>query len=97
MKRTNSQSLGEVLREVMTLNPVLHRKILEIRIVRAWREVLGDTVARYTQQAYVRDGVLHVSLASAVLRSELSLCRDRLVKSLNEFAEAEVIQEIQLH
>ena len=43
---------------------------------------------------YVRDHILYVSLTSAVLRSELTLCRERLVKSLNEYAGATVIHDI---
>ena len=41
-----------------------------------------------------KDKVLYVSLTSSVLRSELVLCRERLVKSLNDYAGSEVIQDI---
>lgn len=94
MKRTNSQSIGEVIREFMSQHPGLQEKILEIRIERAWREVLGPMVAQYTRNTYIKDKVLYVSLTSAVLRSELVLCRDRLVKSLNNYAGAEVLKDI---
>lgn len=94
MRRTNSQSLGEIIRDFMGQNPELQQKILEIRVERAWREVLGPTVAQYTRQVFVKDRVLYVSLTSAVLRSELMLCRERLVKSLNDYARAEVVQDV---
>lgn len=94
MKRTNSQSIGDVLREFMEMNPRLQEKILAIRIERAWKEVLGPFVAQYTRQAFVKDHVLYVSLTSSVLRSELVLCRDRLIKSLNDYAGAEVLRDI---
>ena len=51
-------------------------------------------VMQYTRNIYVRDHILYVSLTSAVLRSELTLCRERLVKSLNEYAGATVIHDI---
>ncbi|MDH6311407.1 putative nucleic acid-binding Zn ribbon protein [Parabacteroides sp. PFB2-10] len=94
MKRKNTQTLGEVLRDFLEENRALRSKIYETRIERSWGEVLGPMVMQYTRNLYVRNGVLYVSLTSAVLRSELTLCRDRLVKSLNEHAGDEVIKEI---
>ena len=67
-----------------------------VRVQRAWTEVLGPSIAQYTRQVYVRDRVLYVSLTSSVLRNELSYCRDRLVKSLNDYAKASVIDRIVL-
>ena len=92
--RRNSQTLGEVLRDFFENSPVLRAKILPLRIQRGWGELLGPMVQQSTTTLYVKNRVLHVSLTSAVLRSELLLCRERLVKSLNEYAEADVIDDI---
>lgn len=94
MIRKNSQTLGEVLRDFFDDNVALREKILEIRIQRAWGEVLGPMVMQYTQNVFIRDKVLYVSLTSAVLRSELCMCRERLVVSLNKYAGAEVIRDV---
>ena len=75
----NAQTLGDAIREF---------------VMRAWGEILGPMVAQYTRNIYVKDKVLYVSLTSSVLRSELVLCRERLVKSLNDYAGSEVIQDI---
>jgi hypothetical protein len=94
MKRKNTQMIGEILRDIFEENTELYEKILEIRIKRAWGMVLGDMVLQYTRNLYIKDKVLHVSLTSSVLRNELTLCRERLVKSLNEYAKAQVIKDI---
>ncbi|MBC8602940.1 DUF721 domain-containing protein [Parabacteroides acidifaciens] len=94
MIRRNAQTLGEAIREFFEDNAELRGKILEIRVQRAWGEIMGPMVAQYTRNIYVKDRVLHVSLTSSVLRSELVLCRERLIKSLNEYAGAEVLQDI---
>ena len=94
MQRRNTQTLGEVLRDFFEDNTELYEKMMEIRVQRAWGEVLGPTIMQYTRNIYVRDKVLHVSLTSSVLRSELTLCRERLVKSLNDYAGASVITNI---
>lgn len=94
MRRRNAQTIGEVLRDFFEDNTELYENILEIRIQRAWKEVLGPMVMQYTRNIYVRDHILYVSLTSSVLRSELTLCRERLVKSLNEYAGAAFIRDI---
>lgn len=97
MRRRNTQALGEVLRDFFEENTELHDRMLEIRIKRAWGEVLGPMVLQYTTNLYIRNHVLHVSLTSSNLRSELMMCREKLVKSLNEYARATVITDLRLH
>ncbi|WP_099463238.1 MULTISPECIES: DUF721 domain-containing protein [Parabacteroides] len=94
MLRKNTQSIGEVLRDFFEDNTELYEKMIEIRVQRAWGEVLGPMVLHYTRNIYVRDKVLYVSLTSSVLRSELTLCRERLIKSLNEYAKATAITDL---
>ncbi len=94
MKRVNARSIGELIREYCAGNPLMSKHLGEVRIIHAWREVLGPGVAKETRSIYVHEGTLHVVLNSAVLRSELMMWRDRLVRSLNEKAGADVIHEI---
>ena len=94
MKRVKAQSIGEILREFFTQNLEIGRRLDEVRLVHAWREVLGPGVAQATREAYVRGATLHVVLDSAVLRSELMMWRDRLVRTLNERVGTDVIREI---
>lgn len=86
--------IGEVLRDIFEENTEMYEKILEIRIKRAWGVVLGDMVLQYTRNIYVKDKVLYVSLTSSVLRNELTLCREKLVKSLNDYARSTAINDI---
>ena len=94
MKRVKAQSIGEILREFFAQNPEIGRRLDEVRLVHAWREMLGPGVAQATHEAYVRGATLHVVLDSAVLRSELMMWRDRLVHTLNERVGTDVIREI---
>jgi hypothetical protein len=94
MKRVKAQSIGEILREFFAQNPEIGRRLDEVRVVHAWREVLGPGVSQATREVYVRGATLHVVLDSAVLRSELMMWRDRLVRTLNERVGTDVIREI---
>lgn len=94
MKRKNAQTLGEVIRDFLEENRSLREKIYATRVERAWGEVLGTMVLQYTRNIYVKNRILYVSLSSSVLRNELTLSRERLVKSLNSHVGAEVIDQI---
>lgn len=94
MERRNAQTLGEVLHEFFEEHTDLYEKILENRAKRAWGELLGPSILQYTHTIYIRDKVLYVSLTSSVLRSELLLCRDRLLKSLNEHIGTNLLKNI---
>ncbi|MDR2389255.1 MAG: DUF721 domain-containing protein [Tannerellaceae bacterium] len=94
MKRRNTQTIGEVLKGFLEEHPELHEKILEIRVQRGWGEILGPMIRQYTRNIYIKNHVLYVSLTSSVLRNELTLNREKLIKSLNDYAAAEVIHDI---
>ena len=89
MIHQNTQTLGEALREFFEGNSELRGKILEIRVQRGWRELFGPMVAQYTRELYV-------FLTSSVLRNELVMCRERMMKRLNEYAGSEVIKDIMI-
>lgn len=93
MFRRNTESIGDVIRAFLK-DANLESKIFEQKLLRAWPEVLGDEMASYTSQLYIRNKTLYVQLTSSVLRNELMMCRTRLVKSLNERVGAEVITNI---
>ncbi len=97
MQRRNTQTLGEVLRDFFEDNTEIYEKIMEARVLRSWGELLGPTIMRYTRNIYIRDKVLHVSLTSSVLREELTLCRERLLKNLNDHVGANILTKIIFH
>ncbi len=96
MKYTNTQKIADVLKDFLDENPQLNEKIAETRLINAWGEMLGPATMRFTTGLYVRNRVLYVRISSAVLRSELMMCRERLVKNLNQKAGMQVIDDIVL-
>ena len=96
MKRTNTQTLNEVLKDFFEENPLLSEKLAENRLINAWETVLGNLAHRYTENLYIRNKTLYVKLSSAVLRNELLMCRSDLIVKLNEKAGMNVINQIVL-
>lgn len=96
MQRSNIQSIGEVIAQMLRENG-MERPLMEKRIVEAWPEVLGPMVARYTGDISIQNGVLYVHIQSAPLRQELFNCRFQLVEKLQKAVGADgVIKDIRL-
>ena len=72
----------------------LESPLNERRLINAWSEVMGPTIASYTRDISIKNQVLFVHLSSAVLRQELMMERKRLVQRLNEHVKAQVITDI---
>ena len=94
MKRTNTQTLSDVLKDFFQENPLIAEKLAETRLINAWETTLGKAVTRYTENLYIKNKTLHARLSSAVLRNELSLYRSDLVAKLNKAAGMDIINNI---
>lgn len=93
MERKPEKKIGSLLSAYLKSNN-LEQGMAEFRLKRAWGELLGASVSRSTRQLYVKDGVLFARMHSSVLRSEISLIKDDLIRRLNEAAGKEVIRDI---
>jgi predicted nucleic acid-binding Zn ribbon protein len=93
MRRRNSEQVGEVIRKILRMEG-LETPLNQYRLVDAWKDVVGQGIANYTQQIYVKNQTLFVHLTSPVLRQELMMTRQILVRRLNEKAGAQVITDI---
>ena len=93
MQHKNAVPLGEIIKEFLKENN-WDGKIKETRIIQAWSQLLGRNVSMYTTSIFVKNGVLYVKLSSSVLRGELQMCREMLVRRLNEQIGEEVIKNI---
>jgi predicted nucleic acid-binding Zn ribbon protein len=85
--------VGEVIRKILRMEG-LETPLNQYRLVDAWKDVVGQGIANYTQQIYVKNQTLFVHLTSPVLRQELMMTRQILVRRLNEKAGAQVITDI---
>ena len=76
--------------EFYRLKPGLH----QARIKTAWRDLMGATIAGYTQAIYLRNRKLYLTIDSPSLRQELSMSRDKIRGILNEELQEEYIEEV---
>ena len=96
MRRNNAEHIGDIIRYFLRQQG-LESPLNEYRLVQAWSDVVGPAMVRYTSNLYIKNQTLHVHLTSAVLRQELMMARELLVKNLNRQVGAQVIIDIHFH
>ena len=93
MKRTKAQPIGVLLANLFK-SPDVARKIAEGSLPHIWREVTGEIVAESTRQVRFVRGTLYVHIASSILRSELMMQREALVRSINKQVGFDLVQSV---
>lgn len=93
MKTNKTQHISDVLDHYLKKNNI-QGGINKTRIMNAWYKVLGTTIEKYTSKLYVSKRTLYVTLSSSLVRSELLMMREKLIKNLNEEVGASIIDDI---
>jgi hypothetical protein len=94
MKKKYAQPISDLLTDFLDVNSSLKVKLAEHRAVKAWNELLGEGVSKYTRNIYFKRNILYVHLSSAVLRAELIMNKEGLIEKINEYAGMPVVSDI---
>ena len=95
MRRNKTMSLAEVLQDYVK-KMHFEDKLLEVNALNAWESVVGQTITKHTKIIYIKEGVLFVKLDSSVVRNELAMLKQPLMKKINETVGAKVVSDIVL-
>ena len=96
MKRNNTEQVGDIIRQFLRQEG-LESPLNEYRLIESWKDVVGPAIARYTNNLYIKNQTLHVHLTSSVLRQELMMGRELLIRNLNKTVGSQVIVDISFH
>lgn len=96
MKRSEPKTFGQIFNEAMS-QVGLNHEFDQQRASFLWGEIVGPLVNRHTTRRYIANGILHVYISSAPLRSELSFLTAALVKRINHAVGKDVVKSIELH
>ena len=94
MRKKNTETIGDVLKQFFEENQFIKRKIAESRVISGWSKLFGPSIASYTTNIYLNNSTLYINLKSSVLRSELMMSKERLISSLNDYAGMKVVNDI---
>ena len=93
MKRTTPKTVGELMEQLFK-SPNIAAKIAEGSLPDIWRRVVGPVVAEQTHQVRLVRGVLFVHITSAIMRNELMMRRDALVRAINKEAGIDIVAQL---
>ena len=83
MKKQEPLSIKEIIAQFIDVND-MGQKLEETQLIRLWPKIAGETVNAYTHSLQVRNRTLYVHLSSAVLRNELMMLRNELLRRYTE-------------
>jgi len=95
MRRSNTQKIDELILQVLKESK-LDGKLKEYELIKSWEKVIGKNVANATTDIFIRNRKLFVKIRSSIIRNELLLIREGLIKALNREVKAHVIDDIVL-
>lgn len=95
MFRQHPLKISDLMRVIIRQNG-LETPLLQKRLIEAWDGVVGELVAKYTTEKYIRNQDLCVHIENPALRSEVSMMKTELIRKLNNAVGGQIIREIRL-
>ncbi len=94
MIRDNKTQKIDELVETVLKQMGLYQKFKEREVCQVWSEVVGQMIASRTKSVNVSDGKLFVVFTSAVVRNEIMMVKDGLIKALNDKLGEQIIKDM---
>jgi predicted nucleic acid-binding Zn ribbon protein len=94
--RKNKDQPLKVLIQEMLKNAGMDGRYTELEIIRCYKEVVGDVIARKTLQARVRNRTLQIKLDSGPLKEELSMAKRKIIGLVNERMGVVVLENMEI-
>ena len=85
--------IGEALREFLNKSK-LKSGIRAIQIEDVWEEIMGKTIARYTDKLQIINNTLFIYTSVGALKQELIYQKPKIIERINEVFKERVITEI---
>jgi predicted nucleic acid-binding Zn ribbon protein len=95
MEKADIRKIRDVLQEFLRENK-LDVKLRERGLIDSWEELMGKTISRATKKIYIKEGKLFIVISSSVIRNELYMLKQEIVRKLNEKAGEDIITELVL-
>lgn len=86
-------SIGEALKQFLNQSR-LKGDIQAFQIEEAWEQIMGKTIARYTDKIQIHGHTLYIHTAIAPLKQELSYQKEKIIQRVNEALGEKVIKEV---
>lgn len=96
MRRSEAEQLGDIVRLFMRQEG-LETPYNQYRLIQSWEKVMGEGIARYTGEKFIKNQTLFIKITSPVVRNDLFMARQSIVKKLNDEVGSQVIADIRFY
>jgi len=86
-------SLGEAIQQFLQKSR-LKGSVQALQITELWEQIMGKTVAKYTESIKIYGDKLYVTTSMAPLKQELLFQKDKIVERVNEALGEKLIREV---
>lgn len=86
-------SLGDAMKKFLRSSK-LHGDIQAIQITDLWEQLMGKTIAKYTDSIKIYGNKLYISTKVAPLKQELLFQKENIILRVNEALRENVIKEV---
>jgi hypothetical protein len=85
--------IGDALREFINKSK-LKGGLRAVQIETVWEEIMGKTIARYTDKIQIINNTLYIYTSVAPLKQELTYQKPKIIERVNEALHENVITEV---
>jgi predicted nucleic acid-binding Zn ribbon protein len=86
-------SLGEALQHFMR-HSRMKGNMQALQITDVWEQIMGATIAKYTESIQISNKTLFITTSVAPLRNELFYQKEKIIQRVNEALGENVINEV---
>ncbi len=86
-------SIGEALKQFLNKSR-LKGYIQALQIEDVWEQIMGKTIARYTEKIAIHGNKLYITTYVAPLKQELLYQKETIIKRVNEALGEQVVKEV---
>ena len=86
-------SIGEALQQFLKKSR-LKTGVQAVQIEEVWENIMGKTVAKYTDKLQIIGSTLFITTSVAPLKNELLYQKDKIIQMVNESLGENVVKEV---
>ena len=93
MSEENTQHIKQVI-AALRKDRKLKKGLEKAQIKKLWRDLMSETIDKYTSEITYDKGILTVYLTSSAMREELNRGKDKIVNLINQELGEDLIEKI---
>lgn len=86
-------SLGDAMRQFLNQSR-LKGSIQALQIEDVWEEIMGKTIARYTEKIRIHGSTLYITTTVAPLKQELLYQKEKIIQRVNDALGEKSVKEV---